>query len=170
MSRRYPIQQVAVWLAVVGFCVPQAALAAGPAGDQSPLILDVALHDGGTLVGQVVDAQGIPQANSPVSLRSATHELAAGQTNAQGYFAFSGLNSGVYQVVTSSGAGVYRVWSQSTAPPAAQPGALIVADGSTVRGHLLSCLGCHPLIVAGVVVAAIAIPVAVHNQKKPSSP
>jgi hypothetical protein len=170
MSRRYLIQQMAAWLAVAGFCLPQAALAAGPTGEPSPMILDVALQNNGTLVGQVLDAQGGPVARLAVSLRSATSELAAGQTNEQGYFAFSGLTSGTYQVTTPAGASVCRAWSRATAPPAARPALLMVADGSTVRGECCTFLGTRPWLVAGLIASAIAIPIAVGTYNRPTSP
>ncbi|HID77329.1 MAG TPA: carboxypeptidase regulatory-like domain-containing protein [Planctomycetaceae bacterium] len=174
MNGRFVIQQLAVWLAVAGFCAPPVAWAATPEKPSSP-IADLMLHEGNTLVGQVVDAQGKPLADVPVSLRVAAGELAAGKTNAQGYFAFRGLRSGVYQIAIPAGVAMYRVWAPGTAPPAAQPGAMLVADGQTVRGQgccqgLFGFLGKHPLLTAGLIAAAIAIPIAIAADKGPSSP
>jgi hypothetical protein len=161
---------MALWMAVAGLCVPQVALAAGPAGNQTSSILDVSLQDGGTFVGQVIDAQGISLARVPVSLRGAAGELAATSTNSQGYFAFRGLNTGMYQLVTPVGSGAYRVWSKEVAPPAARPGALVIAGGETVRGEGPAFNKKHAWILGGVIAAAVAIPIAVNGEKGRSSP
>jgi hypothetical protein len=169
MSKRPFIGQMALWTAVVGLCVPQVALAAGSAGNQTSSILDVSLQEGGTFLGQVIDAQGISLERVPVSLRGAAGELAATETNSQGYFAFRGLNNGLYQLVTPVGSGAYRTWLQGTAPPVARPGALIVAGGETVRGEGPAFNKKHALILGGVIAAAVAIPIAVNGESGPSS-
>jgi hypothetical protein len=173
------MQQAAVWLAVAGFCVPQVAFAAAPE-NQTPMICDLMLHQGGTMVGQVVDSQGAALAKVPVALRGVAGELASSQTNAKGYFAFSGMKGGVYEVATPAGSGVYRVWSPGGAPPAAQPGALIVAGSETLRGQccdpcspcggVLGFFGKHPLLTATLIAAAIAIPIAVTADDGPKDP
>jgi len=158
------IPSLVVWLAVLGMCLPEALLAA-PA--QTPVVIDVTLRDGGTLVGQVVDPQGTPMVNTPVSLRSNGKELVAGNTNDKGVFAFRGLNQGVYQVVAANGFGTFRVWTQETAPPVAQPGALIVAGQETVRGNgpAISFLT-NPWVLAAAIAAAVGIPIAVSNANR----
>jgi hypothetical protein len=172
------MKQAAVWVAVLGFCVPQVTLAATPA---SQVVQDLMLHEGGTLVGQIVDSQASPLKDIAVSLRGPAGELAAGKTNANGYFAFSGLKSGVYQVATPAGSGVFRVWAANAAPPSAQRAVLMVVDSETLRGQICDpcgpcgggiCgfLGKHPLLTAGLIAAAIAIPIAVTADSGPSSP
>jgi len=170
MSSRRWIQYVVVWVAAVGLCVPQLAFAAKPAGAQRPAILDITLHDGGAFLGQVVDAQGSPVVGMPVSLRDGNRPLAEARTNAQGFFAFQGLQPGVYQVATPAGAAVYRVWSPQAAPPSAKPGALLVSTGQTVRGQGLGFLGSYPLLTAALIATAIAVPIAVTIDRNPSSP
>ena len=173
MSRAFVVQQAAVWLAVVGFCFPSAVFAEKPATGPSVVIADVALQEGGTLLGQVVDRQGSPLVKVPVSLRSAAGELARVQTNSNGHFRFSGLRNGVYEVATPVGANVYRVWSHRAAPPAAQPQALVVVGNEVLRGQsgsrLMRTLRENPLIPIGLVAAAIAIPLAVVDDDGPRS-
>lgn len=167
------IQRLAVCLAMVGFCIPHAAWGTPVPKDQTPVVVDVALRDGGVLIGQVVDTQGGAVAAVAVSLRTKGKELVVGKTDDDGYFAFRGLRSGVYQVVAAKGHGAYRLWPQNVAPPAAQPGALIVAGSETVRGQggmtFLRNAAANPFVVAGVVAAAVAIPVALHNSKTKGS-
>ncbi len=166
------LKRMAVYLAVVGICLPQMALAAGTS---KRAIADVQLHKNGVLLGQVVTAQNAPVPNEPVLLRNGKAELAKTQTDRNGYFAFKGLDSGVYQVVAANGQGTYRAWTPGTAPPSGNQGVLIVAQKNAVRGQCApACsfknLMSNPLVIAGIVAAAIAIPIAVHNSRGPASP
>lgn len=156
---------VMVSLAALGVLIPSPLLAGSPT--RTPVILDVALRDGGVLVGQVVNEQGAAEVGVPVSIRSQDRELAIARTGKEGYFAFKGLRGGVYQLVADRGHGVYRVWSPGTAPPAAQEGALLVNSDQVVRGQAAGpgfrTFITNPLVIAGIVAAAVAIPVAIHN-------
>lgn len=162
-------QRVAVCCAMVGLCLPQMALAAGLPG-QKPVVTDVQLHDGGTLYGRVVNADYRPVVREAVALSSGGRRIDSGQTNHDGYFAFEGLQSGVYQVTLAHGQGAYRVWARGTAPPSAPPQVLIVNGADTVRGqqgmrtvrNFLS----NPIVIAGIVATAVAVPVAIHNANK----
>lgn len=162
------LTQTAVWLAVVGFCIPTAVLAAPPAAQEA---VDVALREGGVLLGQVVDPQGAAIGDAKVALVDGQNELAVAKTRGDGYFAFSGLRGGVYQVAAANGQGVYRVWAPGTAPPSAEQGALVVAGGQTVRGQAggLMMFLSNPWVIAGIVATAVAVPVAVHNSSKSST-
>jgi len=165
---------VAVWLAVAGICLPQSLLGAGEVAT-SPQMTNVALRDAGILLGQVVDTQGKSKANIPVTLHTGNQQLAVSQSDANGYFAFSGLRGGVYQISATEGQGTFRAWTADTAPPSAQPGALVVDGKDVVRGQccgegIKHCL-CNPWVLGGVVAAAIAIPIALTNGKgKPGTP
>ena len=160
-------------LAVVGSCLP--TLAAAPQG-QSPVIYDVTLRDGGVMLGQVVDVQGAPKADVPVSLRLGEQEIATTATDANGYFAFSRLRGGVYQVVSAEGVGAYRAWAPGTAPPNAREGALVVAGQDLIRGNFGHHLGrlkfwlCNPWVVAAIVTTAVAVPVGIHNANRGGGP
>ena len=166
------IRLTLVWLAVVGLCIPQAAMATSPPADQKPVVTDVRLQ-GGYLLGQVVTAENVAVPNEKVLLASGGQVLVEGTTNGNGMFAFKGLQQGVYQVVAAKGHQAYRVWPEKIAPPSAQPGALIVAGNGTVRGQLgmrgFRNLLANPWVVAAIVATAIAVPVAIHN-RTPSTP
>ena len=168
-------------MAVMGICMPQMTLASTRCENAAGRITDLRLREDGVLLGQVVSAEQTAVAGTAVSLRSGSEELSRGKTDENGYFAFGGLRRGVYLVEAASGHGVYRVWPPGIAPPAAQSQALIVAGNDIVRGQQCcppaqscsparrSCLT-HPLILAGIVAAAVAIPVAIHNSRKPATP
>jgi hypothetical protein len=171
------------FLALAGVCSPSAVLAA----DAASLVADVAMTADGRLVGQVVDAQGAPLAETLVFVRSQDRELVRVATDQNGLFAVKGLPAGIYQFVAAEGLGSYRVWTSEMAPPGAGQGALIVAGQDLVRGNLLpgglGCNGmgciqgllCNPWFMAATVAASVAVPVAIHNGERddidiPTSP
>jgi hypothetical protein len=159
---------MAAAVACVGMVIPPSTFAAEPVAGAT----DVALRPGGLLVGQVVDRQGVPQANQTVSIQYGSHEVVRTTTDENGTFAAQGLRGGQYQLVTHDGISVCRLWAPGTAPPAAQPEALVVCGNQVVRGQWgthghggplhgsLEWVRAHPYITAGIVAAAIAIPLA----------
>ena len=167
------IQQVAVCLAVVGFCIPQIAFATAPQANLGPVMTDVQLRDDGLLLGQVVTPENTPVARVDVLLRSGTQEMGASKTDNNGYFTFRGLRTGVYQVAMAEGQATYRVWAKGTAPPGTPLGALIVSGDGMVRGQNgmqgVRNFLTNPWVIAGLIATAVAVPVAIHNAKKPGS-
>ena len=164
---------ILVSLAVIGFCVPQAARATQSAVDQRPILIDVALADGGVLMGQVVDPQGVGLKNVMVSLWHRGREVQRTTTNTNGVFEVRGLQGGVYQIVAAQGHRAYRLWTPGNAPPLSRQAALVVAGGETARGQFGGgALGwlANPWVIAGIVATSVAVPVAVHNSRRPTSP
>lgn len=159
---RLSFRNLPVWLAMIGMCLPQVALSADPA---KPVASDVKLWKGGTLLGQVVDAQGQPVATTVVTLRDTKGNAVETRTDPGGYFAFKGVPSDAYTVSGAGAEGTYRAWSESVAPPSAQPGVLMVSGNEVLRAQksLGSFISQHPILIAGLVAAAIAIPIAIHN-------
>ncbi|MBN2475484.1 MAG: carboxypeptidase regulatory-like domain-containing protein [Pirellulales bacterium] len=160
---------VVVCLAVVGLCVPQLALAATP----KPVTTNVQLATGGVMLGQVVTPEHAAVAGATVSLTADGKQLATGKTDCNGHFAFNGLHQGAYRVAAANGHRDVRVWSPGVAPPAVQSGVLVVAGGDTVRaqdGGGLMGFVTSPLGLGLIVATAVAVPVAIHNSKSPSSP
>jgi len=133
---------------------------------------DVALRPGGVLVGQVVDSQGSPQQNLAVSLWTGPQRLAETYTDGQGYFAFSGLPGGVYQVVTGQNRESFRAWAAITAPPNAREGLLVIHGIPLARGQgqRLAFWLSNPWVLGAAVATAIAVPVALASSGTPSSP
>lgn len=131
-------------------------------------IQDVSLHDGGVFTGTVLDENGAGRAATPVVvLRKDGQVVAKTETDAKGEFTVSKMNGGVYQVQSSSGAGIYRVWAPGTAPPSAQEMAVVSPNPEVVRGQYAGngALGwlANPWVLAGLVAAAIAIPLALDD-------
>lgn len=159
-------------LALVGMVLPRwgfasetTAPAAAPAFD----IIDVTLHEDGTLRGQVLDSQGAAVATAVVAVVHQGKVVATTQTDSAGRYAATGLRTGVYQIVTDKGITVCRVWTPATAPPSSQAEALIVDGDQVIRGSLggrsLGSMLSNPWVLGAIVAAAIAIPLALDDKK-----
>ena len=165
------LSRTLLWLAALGLLVPPlgTASAAGPqtlpaANSSQVAIQDVALTADGQLRGQVVDRTGTAKVNSPVSLLSEDREVAKATTDQQGQFAIPLAKGGVYQLRTTEGAALLRVWTNQTAPPSAREGVLLVSDREIVRGNLGERGMLLPLIVvAGVAAVLVAAATTRHD-------
>ncbi len=135
---------------------------------------DVALHADGVLAGRVLDTADKPQASARVTVRHRDQDVAIVTTDRMGRFFVRGLDSGVHELAVGESRTFCRVWAPSTAPPAAQRGVTLVVGKRQVRGQ--SAGNCswltNPYTLVGIlmVATAIAVPVAIHNSKKPASP
>ena len=185
-------------IACVAMIIPAASWGAEPircladSGD-SIQVADVRLDAHRRLWGQLVDRQGRPQSSAQVSLRRGGQWLARTQTGAHGAFHFDQLSGGVYQVVTADSAAVFRVWTPTSAPPAA-PAAILLVEGAAVRGQqqcfepapLPPCRApqsgyysghydgaimrtlSNPWVIGGAIAAGIAIPLALSDDAEGS--
>jgi hypothetical protein len=175
MKRTGLLKTGMILLACLGLLIPGPVLrAAGPdagsnhvAHGRTRAVIDVALQDGGTLHGQVVDVQGKPLSRITVSIQQFEREMAAAVTDPSGCFRVAGLRGGTYRIVAGEATGMYRLWAANTAPPAASDAALVVpGDQQVVRGNRCLQLLRNPWVVAGLVAVAIAVPIAIHNYDK----
>jgi hypothetical protein len=169
-----------VWTAMAGVLMPASAMtAAEPARalrghGRHHAVLDAALAKSGTLTGKVYNAQGTEMAGVDVFVVAARGETTRVRTNEQGEFAAPGLKGGVYHLTAGHGSQLVRAWTEGTAPPAAERQIFIVSDPRVALGQYEpGTLGhfmqeakytlSNPLIVGGIIAAAVAIPVAIHN-------
>jgi hypothetical protein len=176
---RLAIASVAILLVMACWSFSQETPSVAVAGDPAPRILDLALSDGGQVVGQVVDAQGTARPGVAVSLLSRTDELAVAKTDDRGYFSIRGLRAGVYQLAAEDVSGIYRVWTADTAPPSAGRAALLVTGDGPVRGQLGAGLAgvvaaaTSPTAIIGAAAAGALTPIIIHNldeKSRPSTP
>lgn len=142
---------------------------------------DRELLPGGLLVGRVLDEQGSPVSHQEVFVTAAGHKVATTRTDEHGVFAVSGLRGGVHMVVCGEAGRLTRFWTAGTAPPGAQKGMFVVSNDAIVRGQWgpppaangwiqhTKRWGSNPFVVAGVITAAVAIPVALLEDDDPSS-
>ena len=177
MRRIQPYRSCAAVLVCLALILQpvRAAHAAGPPAASTPVptpkaeghvVRDVALGRGGILRGQVVDPQGRPQPGLAVVLRQPGGEVGRATSDEEGRFRFTRLRGGLYHVSSGVGQSICRLWAAETAPPAATDQLLVVSGNMVQRGQrpFGELLRAPPVILALVIAAAIAIPVAVFNQ------
>ena len=130
-------KKTVVSLALLGMIVPQTLLAGAPRTPQSTVqrAMDVALTSGGTLHGQVVNAQGEAVEGAVVSIRQNQQEVARRVTDNKGQFSATNLKGGMYQIAAGTTQVTYRLWTENTAPPIANSQALLVSGSEVVRGQ-----------------------------------
>ena len=161
------LRSVALALACLGLALPGNCRAAVSAEPQSA-IADVSLEVGGRLHGQVLDANGVPTADSLVKVSFQNQPVAETRTNSNGEFQVTGLRGGVHAVASERGVALCRFWAPDTAPPEA-PSRILLVDGDTlVRGkscgqHRLAHALSNPWLLIGVAAVAIAVPVALNG-------
>jgi hypothetical protein len=110
-------------------------LRAATQGEQVPAVIDVALAQGGVLVGYVVDAQGVALEGASVAVRQGDKDVARIVTDEQGRYTVQNLRGGLYEVTAGQAGQLFRLWAPNTAPPAARPQAVVVSQSQTVRAQ-----------------------------------
>jgi hypothetical protein len=174
----------AAWVAAAVLVFQPQLLLAEPmsiATDQPMRVVDVALGHNGVLYGQLLDRQGRQLPITAIQLTNGHNEWVT-YTDAEGNFRVEGLVGSTYQVHAAGQTEIVRMWAEGTAPPKASEGLLLVHDSSVVLGQhcgspvcgSMICAAKHPLanpfILGGIVAAAVAIPVAIHNHDADSDP
>ena len=126
-----------ICLLVITALLPQFALAATPQVNnaEKAAITDIALHDGGILVGRVLDRNGESMTRQKISVRQNARLIAETMTDKNGQFIINDLRGGIYQITSERGVGSFRAWAHQTAPPTAHQLALLVEDDQVVRGQ-----------------------------------
>ena len=165
-TKLFRVQIIA--LVCVGLMLPHTVLGAAPAPKVK--INDVALGNGGVLIGQGVDQQGIGLASAQVVVLQQGRKPVQTTADRTGKFQVAGLNGGTAQVVTAGGQGVYRLWTANAAPPAAKPSALLLSNGQVVRGQHHGMGGwLLPALAAGGIIAGVAVATS-NTSSSPASP
>ncbi len=166
-TKMFRMQVIA--LVCVGLMMPHTLMGATPAPKVK--INDVALGNGGTLIGQVVDQQGLGIAGAQVVVLQQGRKPVQTAADKTGKFKAVGLNGGTAQIVTAGGQGVYRLWAAKTAPPAAHRSALLFGNGPVVRGQMGGGLGgwLLPGLAAGGIIAGVAVATS-NTSSSPASP
>lgn len=171
------LRRSAAWVAAAVLVFQPQMLFAEPmptAGDLPIRVVDVALGDNGLLYGQLLDRQGRHLPITAIHLSNGNQQWTT-YTDTEGNFHLEGLFGSTYQVEAAGQTEIIRAWAPGTAPPQAVEGLLLVHDNSVVLGQhcgspvcgSMVCAAKHPLsnpfILGGLVAAAIAIPVGIHN-------
>jgi hypothetical protein len=168
MKFLHRLRFIALLLACLSMLIPKTCLGATPPATnlKSP-ITDISLQEGRTLRGQVLDSDGIPQADIPVTVSYQSNSVAETSTNRQGEFTVTGLRGGVHLVTTSQGVAACRFWAPETSPPNAKTHLLVIGEQMVVRGqprarHAIAHMLSNPWLIGGIAAIAIAVPVAIN--------
>ncbi len=131
--------------------------------------IDVELNVDHNLAGQLVNQSGVPIASAPVAIWQRGRLIQTTMTNAKGEYRLAHLSSGNYQIDFGHRALLVRCWTSGDAPPNSIASLRTTADEEVVRAQQRSGAVCgvvNPWVIAGGTVAAIAIPVALHNNRE----
>lgn len=93
-------------------------------------VRDIALQSDNTLHGQVVDSEGMSQANYEVWITRDDGPSLHTRTDASGRFSAKELVPGQYRIETAAGGGKFRLWAPKSAPTDAASNVLLIV---TVR-------------------------------------
>jgi hypothetical protein len=151
-------------LACLGMVTPKTCVGATPpAINSESRITDVGLQEGGTLRGQVLNVQGLPQYGVAVTVSYQNSAVAQTSTNAQGEVVVTGLRGGVHFVTTTQGTAACRFWASDTSPPNVKTHLLVVSEQTVLRGqpgprHAIAHMLSNPLLMGGILAIAIAVP------------
>lgn len=99
------------------------------------VVSDVSLDERNVLVGQYLQSNGKPYADSTVALVQNGKIVQLAKTEKNGQFTVR-AKAGLYEIKTQKTSAVCRLWAHRTAPPAAKKGVVLVADENVVRGQL----------------------------------
>ena len=173
---RHRISRVLVALASAGMLLPPSIASAdepaiAPAKVNAALAIeDVALGEGQSLHGMLLSEDGKSVGGAEVTISQLGKEVARTTTDETGRFGLQGLRGGLHLVRAGQGAGLYRFWAEGTAPPNAHPSVKMV-DQVTVRGQrpFKEFFTSNAVILTAIVVAAVAIPIAVHDARNDRS-
>ena len=166
-----------VWLCVL-VSITRPLGAGQPLAPALPPPTDYALDAMGTLHGYLTDVNGKPVAHAMVKIIYDQNTIAASRTDSRGHFAISGLRNGIHHVKyrLNNGEETYtscRLWTRGTEPPAADAQMVLRTGEPIVRGqHYPSEVWCcltSPWVTAGLITAAIAIPLALIDEDDSSS-
>ena len=169
------ISNVAAAIACLGMLVPQSVLASqarSKANTPKPTIHELVLGQGGSLRGQVVDAQNKPVAQTKIVVLAGGKQVKETTTDSDGRFEVKQLRTGLYAVGSARGFGVFRTWTATTAPADSIHAALIVEQSGAIRGQQDSILWywlTNPWVVSLGLAALIITPIAVSNNDRSGS-
>ena len=125
---------------VLLFLVPQLTIATTPEvqtekPSRLPQLTDIALKEGGTMIGRITDREGKLLSQQKIVVRQENRLVAEVTSGKNGEFIVEGLRGGIYEIASQQGVGSFRAWAEGTAPPSAKHFALLVENGDVVRGQ-----------------------------------
>lgn len=161
-------QLLMAFLAVAGpmLLSPVIPVRASAGDDLAPLNLvhDVLLDSTNSFHCQLMSPDQCPLPGRRVALVCQGEEAASGLTNAHGVVVFPGLRAGDYLLQTEFGCSQLRLWNTKTAASHALQRLVVQSQADIVRGQCQDSLfSPQPVMLAALIAAAIAVPLAVHD-------
>ena len=166
------VKGAAVSLATLGMMIPQGQLLAD-ASPAKPIVKtaqvnnripEIVLTAGGTLTGRVCDHNGKAIEGAKVTLKESNKVVGTTMTNKDGVYAFKNLKNGVYYPSSGNTEGVFRVWTEKSAPPSAKhQHALLVMGENGARGQFGGIDPTLVVLTAGVIAAVVLSAVAINK-------
>ena len=168
MQRARYLIHTAFFLAVVGFVLPPIGVTTARGNPPSRAnVFEIALGKQNELRGQLANREGQPvEAAVVVLIRDGKAQVST-VSDQYGRFSFRLRQGGTYQLVSGDTVVGLRAWTHNAAPPNCQSEVLMVY-GQVARGQQggLPPAGLlNPWFVAGVVAAAVAVPVLMHQNR-----
>lgn len=160
-----------VALAAIGAVLPTQVVRADQNAVQT-VVGDVVLV-GGALQGRVVDDTGAAMEGTVVVVRQNGTEVSRSVAAKDGTFTVAGLRGGVYSINAGNAEGVFRVWNERTAPPAAKSGITLVNGNAPIRGQNGQFGGINRahLVLGAIGVTGVALGgAALYRANHPKSP
>lgn len=117
--------------------------------------VDIALTNG-MLRGQLLDGQGSPKSDVPVTLFTRDRMVQRTASDAQGKFAVQLKQGGVYLLAAGDDSTLIRAWTTAAAPPSAKNEVLLVSGPGVERGQDFRGWWASPACRLAVGAAAIA--------------
>lgn len=163
------VKGTAISLATIGLMMPQTRLMADLPQPKALVnkstavtrIPDLVMTDGTTVTGRVCNHTGKFLEGAKVQLKQDNKTISSTVTDKDGVYSFKGVKSGVYHMSSGNTEGVFRVWTEKTAPPTAKEHALLVMGENGARGQFGSIDPTLVVLTAGIIgsvaVGAIAI-------------
>lgn len=131
--------------------------------------VDIQLTADRAIVGQLVNQNGVAIASAPVEIWKKGQLVQTTMTGDDGRYRLANLIGGSYEINFGDRIQPARCWTSGTAPPKSIASLRTIADEQVVRAQQRRGAVCgvvNPWIIAGVAVAAIVIPVALHNNRE----
>lgn len=129
--------------------------------------IDVALDAKQTFNGRVVTLAGEPVPAAVVSLQQRDKLVARTVADRSGRFHFRVPRGGAFSLLSDGQVTPVRIWTGQAAPPDSRRHLVVVQEKRIVRGQdgTFPYAAINPWVVAGLVAIAVAIPVALHNDR-----
>jgi hypothetical protein len=89
--------------------------------------------------------------------------LAATVTDKNGMYSFKNVKGGVYNMSSGNTEGIFRVWTEKTAPPTAKEHALLVMGENGARGQFGNIDPTLVVLTAGVIASVVVSAIALNK-------